>query len=172
MAALRVTKGRPVRMYCAKLSLRRRASASRIPTVDFDSGGAQLLETFSRDQRVGVFHAADDARDSGGDDGVGAGTGASGVRAGFQIEVERVAARQRAGLLPWPGSRRASVRRRGACRCPRCARAHRPRRRLPADWARRDPCRARPVPAPGGETVRRWRSPWLRRTANRRSRPR
>ncbi len=67
--------------------------------LDFDSGGAQLLKSFSGDQRIGIFHAADDARDSGGDHGIGARAGASGVRAGLQIEVERVAARQRARLL-------------------------------------------------------------------------
>ena len=40
---------------------------------DFDSGRAQLLKASSGYQRIGIFHAADDARNSGGDYRVGAG---------------------------------------------------------------------------------------------------
>ena len=67
--------------------------------LDFDSGGTKFFETFSGNLGIGIFHAADDARDSSGDDRVGAGSGASSVRAGLQIEVESVAARRRPRLL-------------------------------------------------------------------------
>jgi len=54
---------------------------------DFDAGVAELFNAATADERVGVCGGNDAARDSGGDQGIGAGSGASMVAAGFERNV-------------------------------------------------------------------------------------
>ena len=51
------------------------------------------------DQRIGIVRGGDDFRDAGGDDGIGAGRRAAGVRAGFEGDIERGAAGAVAGFF-------------------------------------------------------------------------
>ena len=99
IAVFSVTNGVLWRMYFAKASFSLRASASQRPFVHFDAAAAQLGEAAAADQRIGIAHGSDDALHAGRDDRVGAGTGASNVRAGFQVQIERGAARTLAGLF-------------------------------------------------------------------------
>ena len=66
---------------------------------DFDSGGAESVEAFTGDERIGIAHGGDDASDPGCDDGIGAGVGASAVTAGLEIDIESVAASLRTDLF-------------------------------------------------------------------------
>ena len=57
------------------------------------------LETSSADFWIRIRHGGDDAADTGLDQGVGAGSGASLMRVRFQIDVQSSAARFWAGLF-------------------------------------------------------------------------
>src|SRR5436190_3717422 len=56
--------------------------------VDSNSGGTQFGEAFAAHFGIGIFHCADDAANSGGDDGVSARRGASLMRTRLEIDVE------------------------------------------------------------------------------------
>ena len=56
---------------------------------DFDSGGFQAIQAAAGCSGVWILHGGDDALDARGEDGFGAGAGASGVIARFERDVER-----------------------------------------------------------------------------------
>ena len=70
-----------------------------VEELDLDPGGAEALEPAPVDDRVRIASADDDARDSGGDDRVGARRRAPVVGARLERHVERRPARRVAGLL-------------------------------------------------------------------------
>ena len=65
--------------------------------LDRDARRAQPRVARARDFGIGIFERRDDARNAGGDDGVGAGRRLAVMRAGLERDVERRAARRRAG---------------------------------------------------------------------------
>ena len=69
------------------------------PDQDFDARIAQQAEPSSRDARVRIFQRADDARDAGGDDRLGARRREAVMRARLQRDVKRRAARGGAGFI-------------------------------------------------------------------------
>ena len=94
--------------------------------LDLDAGRHQLAEALAVDRRVRIAAGGDDAGDAGGDQRVGAGRRAPGVRAGLEGDVGGGAARLVAGLAQRDALPRAARRRaRGSPRrrpCP-CARS-------------------------------------------------
>ena len=66
---------------------------------DFDSCGAQTVQTAAGDSGIGVDGGGDNAAHSGGDQRFRAGSGAAGVVAGLQRDVGRAAARAFTGCL-------------------------------------------------------------------------
>ena len=69
------------------------------PDQEFDARIAQQSETSPGDARVWVFQSADDPRDAGGDDRLGAGRRHAVMRARLQRDIERRAARGLAGFV-------------------------------------------------------------------------
>ena len=69
------------------------------PGPHHDTRSAQLLEPFSSHLRIGVLHAGDDAAQPGGNDRVCTRTGATLVRAGFEVEIYRGSSGLFSGLL-------------------------------------------------------------------------
>ena len=67
--------------------------------VHLDASFAQPGKAAAAHGRIRITHGGKDALDSRGDDGVGAGAGATHMRAGLEIEVKGRAARSFAGLL-------------------------------------------------------------------------
>ena len=86
-------------MYLAKASLSFFASASQRPSLHLDASSTQLRESATGDQRIGIAHRHKYTLYSCGDHCVGAGTGAADMRAGFEIDIERRAARSLAGFF-------------------------------------------------------------------------
>ena len=87
MATFISTKGRLCWIQRAKPSLMRRASVSQTPMFVSNAGGAQCFHAVAGDVGIGIAGGGDDACDSGGDEGFGAGAGAAGVIAGFEGDV-------------------------------------------------------------------------------------
>ena len=67
--------------------------------VDLDASGPQRGEPAAADERKRILHRRDDAPDAGGDDALGARTGAPRVRARLERAVQRRAARTLARLV-------------------------------------------------------------------------
>ena len=65
--------------------------------LDDNAGRAQPRMAGAGDFGIGIFERGDDARNSGGDDGIGAGRRFAVMRAGLERDVERRAARRGAG---------------------------------------------------------------------------
>ena len=70
-----------------------------VEELDLDPRAAEALEAATVDERVRIARADDDARDSGGDDGVGAWRRPPVMGARLEGHVKRCAARRVVGLL-------------------------------------------------------------------------
>src|SRR5260370_42223001 len=69
------------------------------PDIDLDAGGAEFCVALACDFRIGILDRRHYARDTGGDNGIGAGRRLADMRARLQRRIERGAAGGFAGAL-------------------------------------------------------------------------
>ena len=97
IASLSITFGRPSRMRRIWPAWSRRASSAPRPTSTAIPAARSRAWPCAGHFGIGIFERRDDARDPRGDDSVGAGRRLAVMRARLQRNVERRAARRRAG---------------------------------------------------------------------------